>query len=196
MLYVRGRHDSACPVVPVALCCNICRSCPCYIHVLIVIQQFFFLIFLSSSRSDQMLEDIIFKLVPGLQESEPLFLIACVCFYTFTEPVVLTTLSSLVSFFSTLPPAVHMYDSFYMCSIINTLFPRRLIFSIKHFCFRLIIPVPIVVTNFPFGKFWYRCIMSKLFVNTTPLLSTRLPFGSSKFTRFEAFCVSIYDKRS
>lgn len=124
-----------------------------YIHVLIVIQQFFFLIFLSSSRSDQMLEDIIFKLVPGLQESEPLFLIACVCFYTFTEPVVLTTLSSLVSFFSTLPPAVHMYDSFYMCSIINTLFPRRLIFSIKHFCFRLIIPVPIVVTNFPFGKF-------------------------------------------
>lgn len=32
-----------------------------------------------------MLEDIIFKLVPGLQESEPVFFIACVCFNTFSQ---------------------------------------------------------------------------------------------------------------
>lgn len=49
------------------------------------VQQSFCLIYLFSCRSDQMLEDIIFKLVPGLQESEPVFLIACVCFYTFSQ---------------------------------------------------------------------------------------------------------------
>ena len=46
---------------------------------------FFFIIFLFSPRSDQMLEDIIFKLVPGLQESEPVFLITYVCFCTFSQ---------------------------------------------------------------------------------------------------------------
>ena len=40
------------------------------LSMLLIYVQHFFFIFL---RSDQMLEDIIFKLVPGLQESEPVF---------------------------------------------------------------------------------------------------------------------------
>lgn len=73
MWHVRGRHDSSCPGVLTTLCCNICRNVPYYTKSNLCFHCFLFL-----PRSDQMLEDIIFKLVPGLQESEPVFLIVCV----------------------------------------------------------------------------------------------------------------------
>lgn len=69
--------------------------------------------FFFSSRSDQMLEDIIFKLVPGLQESEPIFSSDCMCVFLYFQPVEQTLSLSLQlpdSFFQTLPPAVHMND--------------------------------------------------------------------------------------
>jgi len=53
-----------------------------------------------------MLEDIIFKLVPGLQESEPVFLIVCV-FLEFKQVELTPTLS--ITSTACLPPAVHMY---------------------------------------------------------------------------------------
>lgn len=102
------------------------------------------------------------------------------CVFLYFQPVEETlSLSSTACLFlsnsSTCSPHewLILHVVFYKHSLSKTLY-----FLNKALLFSLIIPVPIVVTNFPFGKFWNRCIMSKLFANTMRLFSSRLPFGS------------------